>query len=46
MSYRLVWDPSEFTIYRVLVFSQRDFVDNMLGYFLDDTSMIASYMRY
>jgi hypothetical protein len=41
-SYMLVWDPKKFTIYRVLMFTRREFVDNMLGYcsrlYLDDCS--------
>jgi hypothetical protein len=31
MSYRLVWDPHEFSFYGVLVF--RDSIDDMLGIF-------------
>jgi hypothetical protein len=31
MSYRLVWDPGDFTFYEVLVF--RDSADDMLGIF-------------
>jgi hypothetical protein len=30
-TYMLVWDPSNFTIYGVLVFAWRDFADDMLG---------------
>jgi hypothetical protein len=41
MSYRLVWDPSDFTIDRVLVSTKRDFADDMLGDCPDDTWMIA-----
>jgi hypothetical protein len=40
-SYRLVWDPGDFTIYGVLVFTWRDFVDDMLGDCPDDAWMIA-----
>jgi hypothetical protein len=36
MSYMLVWDPCDF-----LVFTWTDFVDNMLGYCLDNGWMIA-----
>jgi hypothetical protein len=39
MSYMLVWDPDDFTIYGVLVF--RDFADDMLGDCPDDAWMIA-----
>jgi hypothetical protein len=41
MSYKLVWNPGDFTIYRVLMSAQRDFVDDILGDFPDDTWMIA-----
>jgi hypothetical protein len=42
-SYSLVWDPSDFTTYRQVQerFTWRDFVDEELGYFLDDVWMIA-----
>jgi hypothetical protein len=40
-SYRLVWDPGDFTTYGILVFAWRDFADDVLGYCLDDAWMIA-----
>ena len=42
-SYRLVWDPGPFTTCRLVrdIFTWRDFVDNMLIYFLDNAWMIA-----
>jgi hypothetical protein len=40
-SYMLVWDPGNFTIYGVLVFAWRDFVDDMLGDCPDYAWMIA-----
>jgi hypothetical protein len=45
MSYRLVWDPSDFTIYGVLVFAQRNFADDMLGDCPNDTWMIVADRR-
>jgi hypothetical protein len=40
-SYRLVWDPGGFTTYGIVVFTWRDFVNDVLGYCLDDAWMIA-----
>jgi len=42
-SHRIVWDPNDFTTYRKVQerFTWRDFADDELGDFSDDSSMIA-----
>jgi hypothetical protein len=41
MSYKLVWEPGDFTIYGVLVFAWTDFADDILGDWSDNAWMFA-----
>jgi hypothetical protein len=41
MSSRIVWDPSDFTFYGVMV--SREYVNDMLGDFPNDDWMIVVY---
>jgi hypothetical protein len=45
-SYKIVWDPSEFTTYEIIVFIWRDFLDDVLGYCSNDALMIAVGWEY